>query len=224
MSHIFVVEDESKIREVLREYLEKEGHKVTCLDRGDTVIPAVKMSSPDLILLDIMLPGMDGLEVCRGVRKFSSVPILMITARVEEIDCVLGLELGADDYICKPFRPREVVARVKAVLRRAQPDGKMMTLQAGPIVLNSETHQVTVDGRDLKLTPIEFSLLKLMMERPSRVFPRTELVSRVQGYDFEGYDRTVDTHIKNLRRKISAVLPGQEVIGSVHGVGYKLHL
>lgn len=222
MSHIFVVEDEAKIREVLREYLEKEGHKVTCLDRGDTVISSVKASCPDLILLDIMLPGMDGLEVCRGVRKFSQVPILIITARVEEIDCVLGLELGADDYICKPFRPREVMARVKAVLRRTRPEDRTMTLQAGPMVLNPETHQVMVDGQELKLTPIEFSLLKLMMEHPGRVFPRTELVSRVQGYEFDGYDRTVDTHIKNLRRKIAAVLPGHEIIGSVHGIGYKL--
>jgi len=224
MSHIFVVEDEAKIREVLREYLEKEGHTVTCMDRGDTVIPAVRESSPDLILLDIMLPGMDGLEICRGVRKFSQIPILMLTARVEEIDCVLGLELGADDYICKPFRPREVMARVKAVLRRASPDQKEKILKSGPLELNPDTHQVTVSGMEVRLTPIEFSLLRLMMEHPGRVFPRTELVSRVQGYDFEGYDRTVDTHIKNLRKKLAAVLPDTEVIHSVHGVGYKLQI
>jgi two-component system, OmpR family, response regulator BaeR len=224
MSHILIVEDEAKIREVLHDYLEKEGYRVTCLDRGDTVIPAVKKSPPDLILLDIMLPGMDGLEVCRGVRKFSQVPILMITARVEEIDCVLGLELGADDYISKPFRPREVVARVKAVLRRMQPEQKELILKACSIELNTQSHQVTIHGREVKLTPIEFNLLKLMMEHPGRVFPRTELVSRIQGYDFDGYDRTVDTHIKNLRRKIASVLPEQEVIGSVHGVGYKFQV
>jgi two-component system, OmpR family, response regulator BaeR len=224
MSHILIVEDEAKIREVLRDYLEKEGHQVTCLDRGDTVIPAVKKSPPDLILLDIMLPAMDGLEVCRGIRKFSLVPILMITARVEEIDCVLGLELGADDYITKPFRPREVVARVKAVLRRLQPEYKEITLKACSIELNTQSRQVTIHGREVKLTPIEFNLLKLMMEHPGRVFPRSELVSRIQGYDFDGYERTVDTHIKNLRRKIASELPEQEVIGSVHGVGYKFQV
>jgi two-component system, OmpR family, response regulator BaeR len=221
MNHILIVEDEAKIREVLRDYLEKEGYQVTCLERGDTVVAMVKTSPPDLILLDIMLPGMDGLEVCRGVRKFSQVPILMLTARVEEIDCVLGLELGADDYISKPFRPREVMARVKAVLRRSQPEQKEKKLNAGFIELNTETHRVTIHGQEVKLTPIEFNLLMLMMEHPGRVFPRTELVSRVQGYEFDGYDRTVDTHIKNLRRKIAALLPEQEVIVSVHGVGYK---
>jgi two-component system, OmpR family, response regulator BaeR len=224
MSHILIVEDETKIREVLRDYLEKEGNQVTCLDRGDTVIPLVKKSVPDLILLDIMLPGMDGLEVCRGIRTFSQVPILMITARVEELDCVLGLELGADDYICKPFRPREVMARVKAILRRAKQNQQEKILLAGPLVLNADTHQVTINEQEVKLTPIEFNLLKVMMEYPGRVFPRTELVSKVQGYDFDGYDRTVDTHIKNLRRKIAALLPGQDVIMSVHGVGYKLKL
>jgi len=222
MSHILIVEDEAKIRDVLRDYLEKDEHQVTCMERGDTVIPAVKKSPPDLILLDIMLPGMDGLEVCRGIRKFSQVPILMITARVEEIDCVLGLELGADDYICKPFRPREVVARIKAVLRRTSPEQSEQGLKAGPLELNTQTHQVRVNGIEVRLTPIEFNLLRLLMENPGRVFPRTELVSRIQGYDFDGYDRTVDTHIKNLRRKIAAVLPGHEVIGSVHGVGYRL--
>jgi two-component system, OmpR family, response regulator BaeR len=224
MSHILIVEDEAKIREVLRDYLAKEGHQITCLERGDTVVPTIKKSPPDLILLDIMLPGLDGLEVCRNVRKISQVPILMLTARVEEIDCVLGLELGADDYIRKPFRPREVVARVKAVLRRFQPEQPVKKLLAGEIELDVESHRVSVQGREVKLTPIEFNLLKIMMEHPGRVFPRTDLVVRIQGYDFEGYDRTVDTHIKNLRRKIASVLPKQEVICSVHGVGYKLQV
>lgn len=132
MSHILIVEDEARIREVLRDYLEKEGYRVTCLDQGDAVIPQVKKDHPDLILLDIMLPGMNGLEVCKGVRKFSQIPILMLTARVEEVDCVLGLELGADDYIRKPFRPREVVARVKTALRRIQPEQKEKNSQPGP--------------------------------------------------------------------------------------------
>jgi two-component system response regulator BaeR len=223
MSHILIVEDEARIREVLRDYLEKEGYRVTCLDRGDAVIPQVKKNHPDLILLDIMLPGMNGLDVCKGVRKFSQIPILMLTARVEEVDCVLGLELGADDYIRKPFRPREVVARVKTALRRIQPEQEEKRLSAGVIELDSESHQVTIQGHDLKLTPIEFSLLKLMMEHPGRVFPRNDLVARLQGYDHEGYERTIDTHIKNLRRKLAVFLPDQEIICSVHGIGYKLN-
>jgi two-component system response regulator BaeR len=143
---------------------------------------------------------------------------------VEEIDRLLGLELGADDYICKPFSPREMVARVKAVLRRMLPVKDGNTLKAGGIVLNEETREVTLDGQDLKLTPIEFNLLRVFMAYPGRVFSRSELVNRVQGYDYEGYDRTVDTHIKNLRRKIAGLLPGQDIICSIYGVGYKLQV
>jgi len=224
MTHILIVEDEVKIREILRDYLEAAGFSVSCLERGDAVVPFVRKNGPDAILLDIMLQGMDGMEVCRRIRGFSAVPILMMTARVEEIDRILGLELGADDYICKPFSPREVVARVKAVLRRVQPVQKGKILKAGEIELDEETHQVMVCGQELKLTPIEYGLLKVMLARPNRVFPRSELINHVQGYEFEGYDRTVDTHIKNLRKKITAVLPDQEVIHSVYGVGYKLQV
>ena len=186
------------------------------------MIPSVRRTPPDIILLDIMLPGMDGMEVCRGIRTFSQVPILMITSRVEEIDRVLGLELGADDYICKPFSPREVVARVKATLRRTQPSEAGKTLHAGPIELDEETRRVFIRGQELKLTPIEFGLLKVLLNRPDRVFPRNELISHVQGYEFEGYDRTIDTHIKNLRKKIAVILADEEIILSVYGVGYKL--
>ena len=219
---VLIVEDELKIRDLLYDYLKAAGFGVTYLERGDEVIPFVRKDSPDVILLDIMLPGMDGIEVCRGIRAFSTVPILMITSRVEEIDRVLGLELGADDYICKPFSPREVVARVKAILRRIQPAQKEKVLRAGAIELNEDTRQVMVHGQALKLTPIEFGLLKVMLSRPNRVFPRSEFINLVQGYDFEGYDRTVDTHIKNLRKKIAAVLTDREVIVSLYGVGYKL--
>jgi two-component system response regulator BaeR len=194
---------------------------VSCLYQGDGVVSAVKENPPDLILLDVMLPGKDGMEICRAIRKFSSVPIIMITARIEEIDRLIGLELGADDYICKPFSPREVVARVKAVLRRVHPEPDAKRLVAGPIRLNEETHQVTIDDEDLKLTPSEFGLLKVMMTHPGRVFSRNELINKVQGYDFEGYDRTIDTHVKNLRKKIDARLPGQDIITTVYGVGYK---
>jgi len=218
---ILIVEDETKIAELLRDYLEAASFAVSCLYQGDGVVSAVKENPPDLILLDVMLPGKDGMEICRGIRKFSSVPIIMITARIEEIDRLIGLELGADDYVCKPFSPREVVARVKAVLRRVHPEPDAKRLVAGPIRLNEETHQVTIDDEDLKLTPSEFGLLKVMMTHPGRVFSRNELINKIQGYDFEGYDRTIDTHVKNLRKKIDSRLPGQEIISTVYGVGYK---
>lgn len=219
--HVLIVEDETKIAELLRDYLNAAGFVVTCLFKGTGVVSAVKYNPPDLILLDVMLPGKDGMEICREIRKFSNVPIVMVTARVEEIDRLIGLELGADDYICKPFSPREVVARVKAVLRRMHPelDGKKMT--AGPISLDEETHLVTIDNEELNLTPSEFGILKVMMVHPGRVFTRNELINKVQGYDFDGYDRTIDTHVKNLRKKIASRLPDEEVISTVYGVGYK---
>ena len=218
---ILIVEDEGKIVRLLRDYLEQANFKVISLSRGDQVIGQVKQTPPDLLLLDVMLPGMDGMEVCRELRKFSTVPVIMLTARVEEIDRLIGLELGADDYICKPFSPREVVARVKAVLRRAHPEPDDAMLKAGPIVLDEGTHQVSVDGHPLELTPSEFGLLRILMTHPNRVFSRNELLNKVQGYDFAGYDRTIDTHIKNLRKKIAARLVDVEVINTVYGVGYR---
>jgi len=227
MQSILIVEDEIKIARLLEDYLKNAGYDVTLQDRGDKVIPMVQKHPPDLILLDVMLPGMDGMEICREIRKFSNIPIIMITARIEEIDRIVGLELGADDYICKPFSPREVIARVKALLRRVYPEtngkqtyGKKIVFES--IVLDEETYIVTVDNKALNLTPSEFGLLKLMMERPNRVFTRNELINRVLGYSFNGYDRTIDTHIKNLRKKISDVLPGQEIIHTVYGIGYKI--
>jgi two-component system, OmpR family, response regulator BaeR len=221
---ILAVEDEPKILGVLKDYLTKAGYKVTGLDRGDGVVAHVKQNPPSLILLDIMLPGMDGMEVCREIRKFSEVPIIMITARVEEIDRLLGLELGADDYICKPFSPREVVARVKAVLRRASsPPQAGRPLAAGDVTLNPETHQVMVAGHELKLTPCEHNLLKTLLSHPDRIFSRTELISIVQGYDFEGYDRTIDSHVKNLRKKMARHVPGREIISTIYGMGYRLN-
>ncbi|MGC9325667.1 MAG: response regulator [Desulfomonilia bacterium] len=219
--HILIVEDEEKIAVLLKDYLEKSGFRASILDRGDEVTSFVKGKAPDLILLDVMLPGLDGMGVCREIRKFSAVPIIMITAKVEEIDRLLGLELGADDYVCKPFSPREVVARVKAVLRRVHPVAEERIISAGPVVLNQDTRQAVVDNHELRLTPSEFKLLKVMMSHPNRVFSRNDLVNLVQGYEFEGYDRTIDTHIKNLRKKIAAVLPDTEIISSVYGEGYK---
>ncbi|MFY9704736.1 MAG: response regulator [Desulfobacterales bacterium] len=219
--HILIVEDERKLADLLRDYLSEAGYTVSCLDRGDRVVSRVKQDPPALILLDIMLPGMDGTEVCREIRKFSKVPVLMITARVEEVDRIIGLELGADDYICKPFSPREVVARVKAVLRRAYSEPETTRLVAGPISLDETTRRVSVDDEALNLTPSEFGLLKILMAHPGRVFSRSELLDKVQGYQFEGYDRTIDTHIKNIRKKIAEKLPGREVIHTVYGFGYK---
>lgn len=224
ISNILIVEDEQKIVALLRDYLEKSNYKVSFLERGDQVVPQVKKNPPDLILLDVMLPGMDGMEVCREIRKFSTVPIIMITARIEEIDRLIGLELGADDYICKPFSPREVVARVKAVLRRAHAETAADSFRAGPISLDVNSRQVTIEGQLLELTPSEFGLLRVLMTHPNRVFSRNELLNQVQGYDFEGYDRTIDTHIKNLRKKIAGKLPDREIIATVYGVGYTFRL
>jgi two-component system response regulator BaeR len=221
--HILVVEDEEKITHLLCDYLKEAGFRTSSQDNGDRVIAQIKKDSPDLILLDIMLPGKDGMELCREIRQFSNVPIIMLTARVEEIDRLLGLELGADDYICKPFSPREVVARVKAIFRRVHAEPRTPQLVVGSISLDDETHQVMIDKQVLNLTPNEFGLLKIMMSQPNRVFSRNELINRVQGYDFEGYDRTIDTHIKNLRKKIARKLPGQEIISTVYGVGYKFN-
>jgi two-component system response regulator BaeR len=219
--HILVVEDEEKIANLLRDYLKEAGFRTSVQSDGDSVIAQIKKGLFDLILLDIMLPGKNGMELCREIRQFSNIPIIMITARVEEIDRLLGLELGADDYICKPFSPREVVARVKAIFRRVHAEALENNLVIGSISLNKNAHQVLIDKQELNLTPNEFGLLDVMMSQPNRVFSRNELINRIQGYDFEGYDRTIDTHIKNLRKKISQRLPGQEIISTVYGVGYK---
>ena len=219
--HILVVEDEKKIANLLCDYLKEAGFRTSTQDNGNRVISQVKKDAPDLILLDIMLPGKDGMELCREIRQVSNIPIIMITARVEEIDRLLGLELGADDYICKPFSPREVVARVKTVFRRVHAEPQSNNLVVGSISLDDETHQVMIANQILNLTPNEFGLLKIMMSRPNRVFSRSELINRVQGYGFEGYDSTIDTHIKNLRKKIGRLLPDQEIISTVYGIGYK---
>lgn len=221
---IMVVEDEPKIAGILKDYLEDAGFAATLVSHGNGVMAQLKKTPPDLVILDIMLPGRDGLDICREVRKTSLVPIIMLTARVEEIDRLLGLELGADDYICKPFSPREVVARVRAVLRRSRPQPAKDELNTGPIVLDRLKHRLTINEDDLSLTQIEFELMRVFMEQPDRVFSRNDLIAQVQGYDFEGYDRTIDSHIKNLRKKISRHLPDRKIIHTVYGVGYKFSL
>ncbi|MCB2215538.1 response regulator [Desulfofustis glycolicus] len=219
---ILIIEDEVKLAELLRDYLKQDGFTVSCLHSGELAVDTVRRATPDLILLDLMLPVVDGLAICREIRRFSNVPIIMITARVEEIDRLIGLEIGADDYVCKPFSPREVVARAKAVLRRTRTPAQSQRLIAGEITLDEATRQVTVAGRALTLTPSEFGLLNVLLSAPGRVFSRNEFLDRVQGYRFDGYDRTIDSHVKNLRRKIGECLPDQDVIVTVYGIGYKL--
>ncbi len=224
MKHILIVEDEIKIANLLRDYLVDSNYTVSCIERGDKVIPYVKQTPPALILLDIMLPEMDGIAVCQELRKFSNVPIIMLTAKVEEIDRLLGLELGADDYICKPFSPREVIARVKAVLRRTVSERvEDKKLVVGEIELNKNTHQVYIVGQILKLTPSEFTLLRILLQSPNIVFSRQNLLEQARDYNFDGYERTIDSHIKNLRKKIMVILPDKEVISTIYAVGYKLN-
>lgn len=213
---ILVVEDEPKLAALLRDYLQAAGHRVTCIDDGLAVVPAVRAAAPDLILLDIMLPGRDGLDICRELRTFSEVPIMLITARVEEVDRLLGLDLGADDYICKPFSPREVMARVRAILRRrpAQPQGGLE--------LDAAAYRARYEGIELDLTPVEFRLLYCLAAMPGRVYSRDQLMDKLYDDHRVVTDRTVDSHVKNLRRKLEQVAPGRELIHSIYGVGYKL--
>lgn len=217
--HILVVEDEPKLAALLRDYLDAAGYRTTVLDEGGAAVAWIGSQRPAAVLLDLMLPGKDGLAICREVRTFSTVPILMITARVEEIDRLLGLELGADDYICKPFSPREVVARVKAVLRRAQPAGDRPT--SAPLRLDDERLEARLHGVALPLTPVEYRLLGALHARPGRVLSRTQLIDAAYLDHRVVSDRTVDSHIKNLRRKIVDA-GGRDPIVSVYGVGYKL--
>jgi len=217
---ILIVEDEAKIASLLRDYLEKiGGYQTHWVDRGDKAIEVFDEVSPDLVLLDLMLPGMDGLEVCKAIRSKSQVPVIMVTALVEEIDRLLGLELGADDYICKPFSPREVVARVKAVLRRAT---FTVDTPASGLQIDEERHQVSLNGNQLKLSPVEFALLSRLVAQPGRVFSRDQLMSSIYSDYRIVSDRTVDTHVKNLRRKLADSDPGSDLIESVYGVGYRL--
>lgn len=219
---VLVVEDEPGLAEVLADYLTASGYAVSVAGEGGGVVERVRETPPDLILLDLMLPGKDGVSICREVRTFSSVPIIMVTARVEEIDRLLGLELGADDYICKPFSPREVVARVRAVLRRSQ--GAMATPgDPGALVLDEERFEARLYGEALELTPVEFRLLHTLASRPGRVFARDDLMQYLYRDHRVVTDRTVDTHIKNLRRKLQGVRGDcKNMIRSVYGVGYKL--
>jgi len=218
VERVLIVEDETKLAALLRDYLVQEGYEVAVLHRGDEVEPWVRGHEVDLVLLDLMLPGKNGLDVCKALRATGDVAIIMVTARVDEIDRLLGLELGADDYICKPFSPREVVARVKAVLRRSRRGERA---PEGGVKLDEAGYRATIAGRDLGLTAVEFQLLKVLADHPGRIYTRDQLMDAMYRDERVVADRTVDSHIKKIRRKIATVLPEREIVHSVYGVGYK---
>lgn len=220
---ILIVEDERKLAAVLRDYLVADGAAVDVLHHGDDALPALRQAPPDLLLLDLMLPGTDGLSICRELRSFSTLPVIMVTARVEEIDRLLGLEIGADDYVCKPFSPREVIARVRALLRRAHDWHAVggTSPPDGPLQVDEERFEARWLGRPLELTPVEFRLLKALLQRPGRVLSRTQLLEHLYLDHRVVSDRTVDSHVKNLRRKFEDVREGSDPIRSIYGVGYK---
>ncbi len=216
---VLIVEDEKKLANILIEYLQKDGFQTKHIAIGSEVIPWVKGHNPDLILLDLMLPEMNGKQICQEIRTFSSLPIIMVTAMVEEIDRLIGLELGADDYICKPFSPKEVTARVKAVLRRSDPD-YIKNSQSRGFEVNPDQYSITLAGQKLDLTPVEFRLLSMFIEYPNRVYNRDQILNNVFDDGRIVLDRTVDTHIKNLRQKLQAVNAKSDYIRSIYGIGY----
>jgi two-component system response regulator BaeR len=218
---VLIVEDETKLAGLMRDYLVQDGFEVTVLHRGDEVEPWVSTHEVDVVLLDLMLPGKNGLDVCKALRATTDVAIIMVTARVDEIDRLLGLELGADDYICKPFSPREVVARVKTVLRRAKRGERAPEGGDRGVKLDAAGYRASIGGRDLALTAVEFQLLRVLAEHPGRIYTRDQLMDAMYKDERVVADRTVDSHVKKIRRKIAAVLPDREIVHSVYGVGYK---
>ncbi len=219
---ILIVEDEPALADVIKDYLKQADIEVSVLNDGARAVETILATKPDLVVLDVMLPGKDGLTICREVRAQSDVPIILETAKVEEIDRLLGLELGADDYLCKPFSPRELVARVKAILRRTG-IGRDRAGEApapGGLMLDPESWVATIGGKNINLTRREFQLLLALFKRPGRVFSRTQLLDLAFPDDTDVFDRTIDSHIKNIRHKIKSVDPDCDVIRSVYGVGY----
>jgi len=220
---VLVVEDDAKMVNLLRLYLEREGYGVVAAFDGRAAMETVERSRPNLVILDLMLPHLDGIEVCRRIRATSDVPILMLTARVDEVDKLLGLSLGADDYVTKPFSPREVVARVKAILRRATREGPRKVLRHGDLEIDVERHRALVGGKEVRLTPIEFKLLQAFLEAPERAFSRDQLLNRIYDYhEVDVVDRTIDVHVGKLREKLGDDPARPRFIATVRGVGYKL--
>lgn len=219
---ILIVEDEPKLGQLLIDYLKAAGYAPTLITRGDRVLLFVRQTPPDLILLDLMLPGLDGLSLCQEIRRFSEVPIIMVTAKIEEIDRLLGLEIGADDYICKPYSPREVVARVKAILRRCKrQQNPLAGGEESPLIIDETRFQASWHNKLLDLTPAEFRLLKTLSYQPGKVFSREMLLNHLYDDYRVVTDRTIDSHIKNLRRKLESLDEEQSFIRAVYGVGYR---
>jgi len=220
--NIAIVEDEPKLAELLNRYLINEGFQTDVYNDGSAALERLLAAPADLVLLDLMLPGLDGLSICRELRKSSDIPIIMITARVEEIDRLLGLEIGADDYICKPFSPREVVARVKTVLRRSSKS--IGEIKNSRFVLEESAARVLIDGEECVLTSVELQLLKVMSDKPGQIFSRSQLMNRIYPDGRVVSDRTIDSHVKKLRQKLNAVNADEAFIHSVYGIGYKFEL
>jgi two-component system response regulator BaeR len=223
---IFIVEDEPELAALVADYASAAGYRPTVFGDGALALDAIRRAPPALVVLDLMLPGLDGLSVCREVRGFSDVPIVMVTARVEEIDRLLGLETGADDYLCKPFSPRELMARIKAILRRTG-----QASAAGPVVdVDAAARRIRIHGRALELTPTEYGILAALARRPGQVFSRAQLLDAARDSSgnldasLDVADRAIDSHVKNLRRKLDAVLPGVDAIHAIYGLGYRFDL
>jgi two-component system response regulator BaeR len=216
MTHVMIVEDEPELAALVADYARAAGYRASVIGNGATALAAIEAAPPDLLVLDLMLPGLDGLALCRAVRAFSDLPIVMVTARVEEVDRLLGLETGADDYLCKPFSPRELMARIKVILRRTRRDSP-----PAPLQVDMDAHRITVAGKALELTPSEFAILAGMVRRPGQVFSRAQLLDLARHDSLEVTDRAIDSHVKNLRRKIGAHLPGVDMIHSIYGLGYR---
>lgn len=218
-ARVYIVEDEPELASLVADYASANGYLPTVFGDGAEALAAIRANVPDMLVLDLMLPGMDGLSVCRAVRAFSDVPIVMVTARVEELDRLLGLESGADDYLCKPFSPRELMARIKVILRRVQPGAP-----ASLCAVDEAAQRISIAGQVLELTPSEFNILAGMARRRGQVFSRAQLLDLARQDSLDVTDRAVDSHIKNVRRKIAAVLPETDAISSVYGLGYRFEL
>jgi len=224
MKTILVVDDEPKIADLARDYLEHAGFSVRIAVDGEAALVSVRRDRPDLVVLDLGLPGLDGLDVTRAIRRDSNLPVIMLTARDDELDKLLGLELGADDYLTKPFSPRELVARVRAVLRRvdaAAEPGTVERIRAGELTLDVPRMRADLAGRAIELTPTEFALLAALARQPGRIFTRSQLLDAVHGVAFESYERAIDTHIKNIRRKLEPDARRPVHVLTVYGVGYR---
>ncbi len=221
---VLVVEDEVSIAAVLLDHLDQAGYVTTHVSNGLEALDLIRHSPPSIVILDIMLPGLDGVKVCEKVRQFSNVPIIMVTGMVEEIHRLLGLETGADDYICKPFSPREVVARVKTVLRRSGPNAASQILESSKIQVDELRQRIFVMGQALDLTPTEFRLFRLLASRPGQIYSRSQILELAYCETDEVSDRIIDSHIKNIRKKVAAVLPDVDLIHSVYGIGYRFEI